>query len=935
MYLPENRLEPPNLPLEPAVTDAAAAATAETDRDCDATPPPPSPSPGVGPPGAPATLRATRTTQAQPHTPGNQQASSATTVPVLPGYEVFHLLGEGGMGQVYKARHQHLDRLVAVKVIRPDRLQDAILIDRFRQEARAAARLAHPNIVAIYDAGEAQGQHYLAFEYIEGQNLATYLRQHGPLSIAEACDIVRQAAVGLQAASESGLVHRDLKPANLLRMPDGQIKILDFGLARLAEEERAREQGLTQWGQVMGTPDYLAPEQVRDAHGADIRADIYSLGCTLYQLLTGQVPFPARSPLAKLAAHLEQMPLTLKQARPDVPATLDRLVAKMMAKEPHKRFQTPAEVANSLTPFCQPQARQRRPGLWLAAALTLVLLMAGGTLAAMIIRLQTAQGTLVIEADDQSVEVLVRDSGNKVEIIDLKSRQSVRLDAGTYKLALRGGKQRLKLSTDRFDLERGGKVIVRVYYEAAQANPKPAAPPDQNKTPAPPKMACPTTEPISPLALVQRPTSLPGLKSWTLETRKPRRGYKRIAISPDGKYLAASSPDGTIRLFASPSMKLCRILAGHKDAVISLAWSPDSRSLVSGGDAQDPALCGWDAESGRLLHRWSTELRNVAGLAWSPNGKLLAATNLAPPNARGQNLLVLSSTSGQKLHCWAGDAGAYANHAHIIWTADSQWVAAVSQFSQMLRLWDVTTGQLAQEIDNGRGNQAASWSPDGRQLALGGWNVPVKIWDRRTDKILHSLDVGSRKVVPALAWSPDGKLLAVTCNSSSADISLWQVNTETLLRKIPQGAAPDLLWFPDARSIAGASWGKVYCWDVDTGLLQHLLEPEDQIARSFTADLAGKSLDIVKAGHRDGPAEYQLLDPDTRQAAGMAFTVAGQPVLLNAEGHYYCPTDVSEQLVYIVLTEQGRQEMLTPDEFAARHGWRNDPARVRIRLTRR
>ena len=268
-----------------------------------------------------------------------------------PRYRVVAALGAGGMGAVYRAEHRLMDRPVALKVIRGDLLGNAAMVERFRREVKAAARLAsHPNIVAAYDAEQAGETHMLVMEFIEGTDLARLVDRRGPLPIGEACEYARQAALGLQHAFEDGMVHRDIKPQNLMRTTRGQIKILDFGLARFASEV-ATQAGLTAEGMVLGSADYIAPEQIDDPHTADIRADIYSLGCTLYFLLAGQPPFPDGNLIQKLLAHREKTPRPLDEIRPDVPPELARVVERMMAKSPSLRPSTPAEVVLALAPF--------------------------------------------------------------------------------------------------------------------------------------------------------------------------------------------------------------------------------------------------------------------------------------------------------------------------------------------------------------------------------------------------------------------------------------------------------------------------------------------------------------------------------------------------------------------------------------------------------
>jgi serine/threonine protein kinase len=255
------------------------------------------------------------------------------------------------MGVVYKAEHRLMHRNVALKVMNDRLVGSPLALDRFRHEVRAAARLVHPNIVLAYDAEQAGAIHFLVMEYVEGTSLDRLLVQRGPLPVAEACDLVRQAAIGLHKAHEEGMVHRDIKPGNLIVTPSGQVKVLDFGLSRFLSET-VRPDALTASGVVVGTPDYMAPEQANDPRTADIRADIYSLGCTLYHLIAGRPPFIHGTVVQKLIAHREKPVPPLGALVADLPAGLGSVVERMLAKSPDSRFQTPALVAAALAPFC-------------------------------------------------------------------------------------------------------------------------------------------------------------------------------------------------------------------------------------------------------------------------------------------------------------------------------------------------------------------------------------------------------------------------------------------------------------------------------------------------------------------------------------------------------------------------------------------------------
>lgn len=270
-----------------------------------------------------------------------------------PDYELIKQLGQGGMGTVYLAKNRLMDRLEVLKVVSKSLLGRSGAMERFQQEIRAAAKLSHPNIVAAYRVLQAGELLVFAMEYVAGRDLEKVVKGRGYLPVVNAALYTQQVALGLQHAFESGMVHRDIKPNNLMLAVEGKkhiVKILDFGLAR-ANSEKDALTGLTKSGQMLGTPDYIAPEQILDARKADIRADIYSLGCTLYYLLSGWPPFKAESLYEVLEAHHNREPEPLNLLRPDVPLELASVVAKMMAKNPTRRFQTPGDVAKAITPF--------------------------------------------------------------------------------------------------------------------------------------------------------------------------------------------------------------------------------------------------------------------------------------------------------------------------------------------------------------------------------------------------------------------------------------------------------------------------------------------------------------------------------------------------------------------------------------------------------
>lgn len=278
-------------------------------------------------------------------------------LPTLGQYELLEELGAGGMGRVYKAQHCHLGKIVAVKVLSEEFSSDPRDVARFRREMKAVGALNHPNIVRATDAGQSGKTHFLVMDYEDGIDLQKLLEAHGKLPLVLACEFVRQACDALEYARQRGRVHRDIKPGNLMVCRDRRVKVLDFGLARLLQQESSPQNAegpISQEGQVLGTPDYLSPEQATGKRELDIRSDIYSLGCTFYALLAGRPPFEGandRGPIGKMWAHVKQEAPPIETFVPELPAEIAGLIRGMMAKKPEDRYQTPGEVGFLLQSF--------------------------------------------------------------------------------------------------------------------------------------------------------------------------------------------------------------------------------------------------------------------------------------------------------------------------------------------------------------------------------------------------------------------------------------------------------------------------------------------------------------------------------------------------------------------------------------------------------
>jgi WD40 repeat protein len=623
-----------------------------------------------------------------------------------PRYRPIRPLGQGGMGTVWLAEHRHMGRRVAVKVLHPEFLRKPNALARFRREVLAASRLQHPNIVTAFDAEEAGATALLVMEYVEGVTLDERLRRYGPLPVAQACDAVRQAALGLAHAAERGLVHRDLKPHNLMRTPEGVAKVLDFGLAALADPE-GNAGGLTAANIVLGTPDYIAPEQAEGARNADVRSDIYSLGCTLYHLLAGQVPFPGESVLKKLDGHRRGTAEPLTRLRPEVPRGLAAVVAKMMEKDPKRRYQTPGEVAAALAPFCgerpvkEPPRRGRRS---LVAAIFLAgLLFAAGV----VIRVQTNEGEVVITTHAPDVEVVILQGGKAVRIVDTKTQKRVTLQVGSYDVMLKDKPEGIELKTDKVEVRRGKEALVTI-ERVSKVQPWGAEPPRAtwNLPPAEKKLP-PAKDEMS--------------QAWSMH---PHKGAVRaVAFLPDDKTIVTGGEDGTLLLIEAATGRRIARLDGHDGPVLCIAATPDGKQLVSGG--RDGTVRVWGIESRKERRRFDEEKRAIESVSVSPNGEIVA---------------VAMGRSG-------------------------------------FNLWNLRTGKPFGYYTYPANSLA--FTPDGNLLLVGGSDGTVRVCDMAAGRISATF-TGHRSTIRRMAVTADGKV-AFSTSGEDRTAKGWKTDRDCTL----------------------------------------------------------------------------------------------------------------------------------------------------------
>ena len=618
-------------------------------------------------------------------------------------YELLSKLGAGGMGTVYKARQVVLNKIVALKVLPKDRTSDARAVARFDREMKAIGQLSHPSIVQAHDAGDIDGTTVLVMEYVDGLDLAKVTKAVTPLGIADACELVRQTAVGLQYIHENGLVHRDIKPSNLMLTRQGQVKILDLGLALLGPHQ-ATDNELTSNGLAMGTPDYIAPEQAGDSHRVDIRADIYSLGCTLYHLLTGRAPFSGpsyKTPFEKVIAHARDTAPAVRASRPEVSSQLSAVVERMMAKDPAARFSTPAEVAAALAPFAvrcdlgrllatatatnpvpaeseqsamgtsphvssaftgtdpnrpSPQASLppwwRRRRNWMVAAAALPLLLIFGIVMYIVMN---GYGTVKIDISDPSANVSVKVDGETIEITGLE--KPLKLKAGPHGLLITSSDY--ETVTNSFTVRRGENAVLKITLIPINA---------LVKLELIPASAHVTVEvdgkAIDPGALREPLKLMPGQHELVVTSNEYERVKQPFAVhrgenpvlpvrlTPIGPQEAGWNYSRCDRegsgFYPHPSK------IRSKDAFIPL-WSADVRGLrsVATGDvtgdgtlkvvtANEREVCIFDA-SGQLANRFSPPART---------GHLYGLL-LADFSGRGAKDILVGTESTPDLHGWA------------------------------------------------------------------------------------------------------------------------------------------------------------------------------------------------------------------------------------------------------------------------------------------
>ncbi|MDA1052928.1 MAG: serine/threonine protein kinase [Planctomycetota bacterium] len=787
-------------------------------------------------------------------------------------YQLVAKLGQGGMGAVYKALHTQLQKVVALKVLSTEQMNDKKAVERFRREMQAVGRLSHPNIVGAFDAGEHEGRHYLVMEYVEGVDLSELVRQLGPLPIADACELIRQAAVGLQHAHEHGLVHRDVKPSNIMITPDGQLKILDLGLARLHNGQLA---DLTSTGQMMGTVDFMAPEQSGDSHGVDIRADIYGLGATLYKLLSGQAPYanPKYDSLVKKLMALATEPITpIKYYRPDVPDELATLLHQMVEKGVEDRPATPNEIVDAIAPHAESadlvalmaryreltkksgpdenevSSRSTHQNLKSSFSDTTPSEAEGAEDDG---RYNTTPATPLIEpmdvigvasdvssVDDTPQPVAHERTPGVLTVAEAEAsgwwnRTTKFVAALTGMAALLVALTVINLQTDKGTIEivshvpdievtikRDSKVVDGFQVEQRDGG-------------ASYYSGDYEIEIVGGMAdgvvITNKKFTLTRGKDVLVEISRVFARNHESQAPPDS--VAASSQSTQRSDVGAEGIEEIRVLEGHEGQVNCMEMFADGKYALSGGN--DGTLRLWDLATGNELPRSMKHSESIWCVAVSPDGKYAVSGGGGTyvdgkPVNKDFDIRLWDIITGEEIRRFKGhESKVYG----LAFSSDGAFIMS-SSADGTVRQWRVRDGsEMAVLRGHERSVRCIALSPDDRLAVSGSSDSTIRLWNLITAKEIRVLD-GHWEVVTSVTFSPDGRYILSA--STDTTMRLWDVETGKLVRQFRghQTGVYSAGFAPNGRvAISGsgvlpegsgiqrpAGWDyRLRLWDVQTG----------------------------------------------------------------------------------------------------------------------
>jgi len=795
-------------------------------------------------------------------------------------YKLLKELGRGGMGAVYQAEHAALKRTVALKVMAPQFLRDTVAVSRFQREIQAAAALDDPHIVAAYDAESVGDMHFLVMEFVPGRTLEDLVKGGKSLSISRACEYIRQAALGLAHAHERGMAHRDIKPANLLltSVPDrGElVKILDMGLARFASESRD-DDGLTRTGQIMGTPDYIAPEQAQNTRNADIRSDIFSLGCTLFRLLTGRVPFEGENVMAKLMARALHDAPRVQSLRPEISNELDAVVARMLARDPDLRYQHPGEVARALAPIAHASDT-------VVAGRTSVC--AGGTATGIageprpVLDPLLSQQLRELAGEANDTKRSVGSSGTPT----ISARRGQRLKSTTWgdsalhrKLAI-GGALAVATGLTVWLWPRQPQPVATRERPTGRVETKSRAPEETPELVAL-KLAVDKFLQAPPDRGEKNQTELDALWDRGIEFELRCRGTSEaIAASRLLARLPAPADTWNRESISEQALRVAgeglRLGAPHQ--IVGILGDITERSKKPPGDSNTPLVCFTMTANGRTLI-----VGNAAGELAFRNFSTGQPERSLPGPFAALRVLTLSN-DGQRLAVATGD--------------NPLSYAPVT-------VWDFANGKLLYQIRERIGLvMTMAFSRDDQKLLIGDFAGMLSIYDAslgiREQVLDLNLSPTDRREIFSVAFSPHGEMFATVSWIFDRAARIWDWKTRRERFNL-EGHVQNIYavaFTPDGRSVVTASQdGTARLWNAETGKQHSFLkgqpEPITALSISPTGDkiaLGGAAGTVTVITMLEETTAAEIYLPATEGILQISFTPDGRHlVTANATGTLY------------------------------------------------
>jgi eukaryotic-like serine/threonine-protein kinase len=763
--------------------------------------------------------------------------------PLFGDYQFLEEIARGGMGVVYKARQVSLNRIVAVKMVLAGRLAKQSDLQRFRAEAEAAAQLQHPNIIAIHEVGEHEGQPFFSMDYVEGQSLAE-LAHNQPLPARPAAAYLKTIAEAVEHAHSKGVLHRDLKPSNILIDHNDQPRITDFGLAKRLTDFQlsAPDPQLTLTGQVLGSPNFMPPEQATgDKRSVGPASDVYSLGAILYQLLTGRPPFLAETLTQTLRLVAETEPISPRLLNPSVPRDLETACVKCLEKEPAKRYASAQELADELGRFLSDEPIQARPvtqaeKVWRWCRRNRALASSAG--AAVVLLLAIAVGSPIALFRIHGEHRLAKANAREKERQRLRAEESASKAREAANLeALERARAEKLAEENRVNLYAARITLVEEAFRQGNA-----------------ARALQLLDSLSPQPGQTDLRSFDWYYLWQMG-HGDRLGFPHggrvlcTAFSPDGRLLATGGDEKTIRFWDVTNGSQRATLTGHTARVTALAFAPDGQRLASAG--ADATVRIWETVTGRELQVLRAGTNCITALAITPDGGTLAAgegavaTGGGNPTMRYQpwsesGMVVLWNTESfeQKQSFSAHGNGvvslAFSRDGHSLISGGGD---------HSVKLHDCTTGRMLAANTNFIGNVfGMALTPDGKELAVATWSPhnedsgEIRILDAKTlePRRVFSADAGK---VLCLSISPDGSKLA----SAGADLMarLWEFPRGVRLATFNghNNTIASLAFAPDSRNLATADWyGAVKLWSTEAGVVRQRISTRNSFSVAYSPD---------------------------------------------------------------------------------------------------